>query len=306
VGQSKVQSHSVWNLARRQHGVVARRQLLELGFNGDAIQHRIETRRLHPLWRGTYAVGRPEVTRYGRWMAAVLACGEQAAVSHETGGALFEVCAEPPGEIHVSVLDGRRKRHPGIVTHRRSGLDHSFITEHRGIPVTDIVTVLVDLAGRLSAHDLEAAINAADRNDLINPERLRAEIDRRGPRRGTARLAGLLDRRTFTLTDSELERRFRPIAKAAGLPPPQTQVRINGYRVDFFWPELGLVVETDGLRYHRTAAQQTIDRLRDQAHIAAGLVPLRFTHAQIRYQPRHVQQTLAAVAARLRRNRHLD
>jgi uncharacterized protein DUF559 len=109
----------------------------------------------------------------------------------------------------------------------------------------------------------------------------------------------LLDRRTFTLTESELERRFLPIVRGAGLPPPEAGRWVNGFKVDFFWPEFGLVVETDGLRYHRTPAQQAKDRIRDQAHTAAGLTPLRFTRAQVRFQPDQVLRTLAMVARRL-------
>jgi very-short-patch-repair endonuclease len=105
------------------------------------------------------------------------------------------------------------------------------------------------------------------------------------------------------MTDTELERRFVPLARKAGLPKPLTQQRLNGYRVDFYWPDLGLVVETDGLRYHRTPSKQTTDRRRDQAHTVAGLTPLRFTHAQVRYEPRHVKNMLAKVAANLRRGR---
>jgi very-short-patch-repair endonuclease len=105
------------------------------------------------------------------------------------------------------------------------------------------------------------------------------------------------------MTDTELERRFLPIARRAGLSRPETQAHVNGFRVDFYWPELGLVVETDGLRYHRTPAQQAIDRIRDQAHAAAGLTPLRFTRAQVRYEPSHVEATVAAVARRLRANK---
>jgi very-short-patch-repair endonuclease len=101
------------------------------------------------------------------------------------------------------------------------------------------------------------------------------------------------------LTDSELERRFLPIAARAGLPAPHTRVRLNGFKVDFFWPDLGLVVETDGLRYHRTPAEQARDRLRDQAHIVAGLTPIRFTHEQIVYEPGHVRAILGAVALKL-------
>lgn len=110
-----------------------------------------------------------------------------------------------------------------------------------------------------------------------------------------------LDRATFTLTDSELERRFLPIARRAGLPTPQTRRHVNGYRVDFFWPELGLVVETDGLRYHRTPTQQARDALRDNAHRAAALVPIRFTHAQVRYDPGYVERILVGVTRHLRR-----
>ena len=93
---------------------------------------------------------------------------------------------------------------------------------------------------------------------------------------------------------------FLPIATRAGLPKPDTKRRVNGFRVDFFWPQLGLVVETDGLRYHRTPAQQAKDRLRDQRHAAAGLTPLRFTHAQVAFEDRHVEGVLLQVAARLR------
>ena len=124
--------------------------------------------------------------------------------------------------------------------------------------------------------------------DLIDPEGLRAALDRFGRETRRRHPQADLDRRTFTLTDSELERRFLPLARQAGLPRPQTGRCVNGYRVDFYWPDLGLVVETDGLRYHRTPAQQARDRRRDQAHAAAGLTALRFTHAQVTGEPEHV------------------
>jgi len=142
-------------------------------------------------------------------------------------------------------------------------------------------------------------VNEADKRDLIDPERLRRTLELLAGCHGAARLGALLDRRTFTLTDSHLERRFLPLVRAVGLPRPETGVWLNGYKVDFFWRDLGLVVETDGLRYHRTPAQQARDRLRDQTHAAAGLTPLRFTRAQVRFDPRHVRATLAAVAHRL-------
>ncbi len=159
---------------------------------------------------------------------------------------------------------------------------------------------MLDLAAiGTDASVLHSAINEADRLDLIDPEALRAALDQHVGEPGVGRLRALLDRETFTLTDSQLERAFLPIARAAGLPPPLTQQWVNGFRVDFFWPDLGLVVETDGLRYHRTAVRQARDRRRDQAHTAAGLVPLRFTRAQVKFEPGHVRATLGAVARRI-------
>jgi hypothetical protein len=165
--------------------------------------------------------------------------------------------------------------------------------------VTTPICTLVDLAAQLDPVPLEAAINEADKLGLTDPENLRAALDALGRRPGVRQVRELLDRRTFALTDSELERRFLPLVRAAGLPPPLTGVRVNGFKVDFFWPDLGLVVETDGLRYHRTPAQQARDRLRDQTHAANGLMPLRFTHAQVTFESQRVQRTLAEVAKRL-------
>jgi very-short-patch-repair endonuclease len=166
--------------------------------------------------------------------------------------------------------------------------------------VTTAVLTLIDLATRLRPDHLEAAINEADKRDLLDPDGLRAALDNVTRRPGIAALRGILDRRTFTLTDSELERRFLPLARRAGLPRPETGVSLNGFKVDFYWPDLGLVVETDGLRYHRTPAEQARDRRRDQAHTAAGLRPLRFTHAQVVFEGGHVESTLSAVAQRVR------
>jgi very-short-patch-repair endonuclease len=286
-------SHSrAWSIVRQQHGVVARRQLLELGLTHKAIDHRIAIGRLHRLWRGVYAVGRPRVTQHGHWMAAVLACGPGAVLSHDDAAALWAIRSATNGVIDVSVPASVHRSRVGIVVHRRVKLN---VTRHHGIPVTDPVCTLVDLAACIDQGELEAAVNEADKLDLVTPEDLRAGLEGMPRRPGVGALRRVLDRRTFTLTDSALERRFLPIVRRAGLPPPETQRIVNGYRVDFYWPDHGLVVETDGLRYHRTPAQQATDRLRDQVHTAAGLTSLRFTHAQVRYEPGHVRATLKAL-----------
>ena len=183
--------------------------------------------------------------------------------------------------------------------HRRRGLRAEDVTGHDGIPVTTAVQTLVDLAGEMDAWRLERAVNEADRLELVDPETLLRGLDAHASRRGVARLRALLEGQVFRLTESELERRFLRLVRRVGLPVPQTGTRLNGFTVDFYWPQFGLVVETDGLRYHRTPAQQARDRERDQAHTAAGLTQLRFTHAQVFREPVRVGQTLGAVVRRL-------
>jgi very-short-patch-repair endonuclease len=286
-----------WELVENQHGVVSRSQLLERGYSPKAIKYRVATGRLHPVYRGVYAVGRPELSQHGRWMAAVLSCGPEAALSHASAAAFLGIRPVASGPIHVSVPLHVVRRRVGIVVHRRAAAAADIRRD--GIPATNVTCTLIDLAVQLAREELEAAINQADKLDLIDPEQLRAALEDIGPRPGLRALRETLDRRTFTLTDSELERRFLPLAGAAGLPKPETGRSVNGFKVDFYWPALGLVVETDGLRYHRTPAQQARDRIRDQAHTAAGLTPLRFTRAQVRFEPAHVRATLVAVAGRL-------
>jgi very-short-patch-repair endonuclease/predicted transcriptional regulator of viral defense system len=292
-------SSDIWRLVAKQHGVVARRQLIELGLSGQAIQHRLSKGRLHRLGRGVYTVGRPELSRRGQWMAAVLGCGSRAVLSYGSATALWGFGKERSRSIEISVPVTSVRQRPGVNVYRRPNLGPCDVVVRDGIPVTAVVRTLIDMATHLDRAGLERAINEADRLDLIDPEALLDALESRSGLRGIAPLRALLSDLTFRLTDSELERRFIPIALEAGLLPPLTRQQVNGFRVDFFWPDLGLVVETDGLRHHRTAIQQSRDRLRDQVHSAAGLTPLRFTHAQVRYEARWVRDTMAAVARRL-------
>ena len=289
----------VWDLVRAQHGVVTRLQLLEFGLGPDSIKHRIAKGRLHPLWRGVYAVGRPEVDQQGRWMAAVLSCGPDALLSHRSAAALWGLMrALPDVEIEVVVPRKTVRRRPGICAHRRIDLSHEHRRELAGIPLTDPISTLVDLASCVPKWQVERAINEADRLDLVHPGTLRAAVGALPSRPGMACMRRLLG--FDALTDTGLERKFLALVRAAGLRRPETQARVSGYRVDFYWPHLGLVVEADGWRYHRTSGEQATDRRRDQAHTKAGLTTLRFGEDQIRYTPAEVIRTLANVTNRLR------
>jgi very-short-patch-repair endonuclease len=183
--------------------------------------------------------------------------------------------------------------------HRRPSLRPASIAEHRRIPVTTPTQTIVDLATRHGRRSLERLIDEADRIGLLTPPALRSALPAHAGEPGVAILRSILDRRTFRLTRSDLERIFLPIAAEVGLPVPLTKQVVNGFEVDFYWPELEFVVESDGLTYHRTPAQQARDRLRDQAHTAAGFAILRFTDEQIRFEPDYVRRRLRETARRL-------
>ena len=295
MGYSSV--HSIWAVAREQHGVVTRGQLLERGFSSQAIHHRVAKGRLFPVHRGVFALGRPQLTQYGNWMAAVLTCGPKSGLAGMAAAALYEIWASGR-EIEVCVPAHVRRRRKGIIVHRRNDFE---VTSLHGIPVTPPVLTLIDIAPRLTRNELQRAVSVADSRNLIDPESLRSALDDVKPRRGVALLRDTLDRLTFRLTDSELERMFIPLAVRAGLGVPLTQQWVNGFKVDFYWPHLNLIIETDGLTYHRTPSQQAVDHRRDQEHAATGTERLRFTHGQIAYEPSHVTDTLAGVADRVLR-----
>jgi hypothetical protein len=207
---------------------------------------------------------------------------------------------EQTGRIDVSVRRDCELRRPGIRFHGRPSLSATEILLRDDIPVTAPVQTLVDLATELEPIPLERAVNDADKRGLVDPETLREELGRYRGQAGICPLRRLLDKLFFQLSDSDLEIYFRRIVGPAKLPMPLSKQRVNNFEVDFFWPDLGLVVETDGLRYHRTPSAQTRDARRDRAHVMAGMTPLRFTHWEVRYEPARVRAALTKTIELLR------
>lgn len=226
-------------------------------------------------------------------MAAVRACGTGALLSQGSAAALWGIGKEWRRTIEVTVQRRSWPRRKGVKVRSRPSLPSEDVTIDRGIPATTPARTILDLATLVSDGSLERLINEADVRDLIDPESLRRWLGLRSREPGVKRLRTILDPETFRLSDSELERRFRPLALAAGLPQPETKAIVNEFEVDFHWPSLSLVVECDSLRYHRTAQKQSRDLLRDQTHTAAGLTTLRFSHWQVRYEPGHVRAVLS-------------
>jgi hypothetical protein len=217
---SGTRSAAAWRLARAQHGVLTRRDLEGLGFSKMAIEHRVATGRLHPISRGIYAVGRPELSPRGRWMAAVLVCGDLAALSHRSAAELWGFGYEERGRIDVTVRRECRIRRSGLRVNARAKLPERSVVVRFGIPVTHPVQTLIDLATELKPLRLERAVNEADKLDLVDPETLRRALDGYGGMPGVRTLRTMLDRHTFRLSDSDLEIFFRPLALGAGFPLP--------------------------------------------------------------------------------------
>jgi len=234
-------------------------------------------------------------------MAAVLICGEGALLSHASAAALWGIGPEGTGPVDVSIRRYGAVSRPGIRARIRPRLPERDVTERHGIPVTKPVRTLIDQATELTPNRLERMVNEADKHDVIDPEALRAALEDYAGERGVKPLRTLLDRLTFRLSDTDLEVLFRPIAAKAGLPVPLTKKMVNDFEVDFYWPDLGLVVETDGWRYHRTPSAQARDARRDQSHTASGLTPLRFSHYQVAHEPQYVIRILTRTVANLRR-----
>ena len=181
-------------------------------------------------------------------MAAVLACGDGAVLSHGSAGALMRIVPRERGVIEVSVPRSNSIRRPGLRIHRptcRCSKDH---TTFHGIPVTSPTRTLIDLATYLTPDRLDRAVSEADILGLIELDALRSELEGRSGQHGVRPLRKLIDRHTFAMTRTELERRFLRIVRHAGLPLPETGACVNGFEVDFFFRDLGLVVETDGGR----------------------------------------------------------
>jgi very-short-patch-repair endonuclease len=278
--------------------VLTRSDLEALGFSKMAIDHRLATGRLHLISRGIYAVGRPELTPHGRWMAAVLVCGNAAMLSHRSAAQLWGIGHEEGKRIDVTVRRKAEIHRAGIKVRARPSLPETSVVVRFGIPVTHPVQTLIDLTTELRVLQVERAINEADKLDLVDPETLRRALDAYAGMPGVKALRTMLDRHTFRLSDSDLEILFRPIALAAGFALPLSKHWVLGYEVDFWFPDHGLIVETDGLRYHRTPAQQTRAAKRDQKHVAAGYRVLRFTHWQIAHAATEVTEVLTQVRVR--------
>jgi hypothetical protein len=244
-------------LASAQHGVVSREQLLALGLSGSAIDRRLQSGQLHRLYQGVYLVGHAVPPPYAREMGAVLACGAGAVVSHLSSAHLWALLPYParPRPIDVTVSSGGSRRQPGIRLHRVRHLHRRDVRTCRRVPVTTPARTLLDLAGSDRLRVFEQARAEAERRRLVTPRHLEAVLERNGRRPGVAALrAALASDANPAWTRSRAEDRFLSVIRSAGLPPPETNVRLGPYEVDFLWRRERLVVEVDSFEFHSSRA----------------------------------------------------
>jgi very-short-patch-repair endonuclease len=283
----------LWELADRQHGVVSWEQLWALGYDKDAVRRLVAKGWLHRVYRGVYAVGHTRLSVKGQWMAAVLACGPGAALSHAHAAALHDLRTTPSGLIDVTA-PGRRHV-TGVRTHRARTLDPHDVTVVDAIPVTSVARVMLDQAERLSPQRLRTLLETTLRRDLFDLNQIMATIARNPGRHGisplTEALADLPDEAPWT--QSEKERHFLEFARAHGLPEPSVNVVVLNDPVDFFWPAAKLIVEVDGWESHKTHAAFEVDRLKDAKRHVAGYLVLRIT-------ARRIDHDASAVAGEIR------
>lgn len=291
-------------LAARQHGVVSRGQLLDAGVTGRALDWRLANGRLLRLHRGVFAVGHARLTREGRWLAAVLASGPGAVLSHRSAAALHDL--RPDNRSRLDVTTPRRRASTAkIDVHARRPLDPADRTVIDGVPVTSVSRTLVDLAGVVATDQLVSALREADRRRTFDLLAIEAALERTRGRRGSGQAAmhaalAEVRARAAQLTRSRLEDRFAVLTERSGLPTPRTNVWFadHQFEVDALWDAERVAVELDSWREHGTRDAFHRDRRKANALTLEGWRVLRFTHDDVTRRPAAVAEQLRAALGR--------
>ena len=287
-------------LATRQHGVVAQRQLRQLGLGPRAIQYRLHVGRLHPIHRGVYAVGHPVLRPEGWALAAVLACGPGAVLSHRSAAERWGLLASARTAVDVTAPARGRRSRPRITVHGVRRLHPTDCTVNDGIPTTTVARTLLDLAEVVPPRRLRYAVEQAERMGVFNGRGIAEVCARSAGRRGLKPLRSLLsDGCIESNTRSDLERRFLDLCETSGVPRPRVNVLVGGFEVDALWADRNLIVELDGYAHHGTRSAFERDRARDAELQLGGYRVLRFTYRQLDRQPLAIVETLLRAMGRL-------
>jgi very-short-patch-repair endonuclease len=280
-------------VAARQSGVITASQLVGCGMGRNMISRRLADGRLRRLHRGVYAWGHDHLRPEGRLLAAVLACGSGAVLSHCCAAERWVLLQTARAAIDVTVeACGTRTKRRGIDLHIVRRLDPRDVTVHDGLPVTTVARTLVDLAATGPPRRAERALEQAYVRRLLAPGALEDALSR-AKGRPTAVLRGLIEaNRPSTITRNDLEEKMLAISRKAGLPDPEVNEPLHGYEPDFLWRDKRLVIESDGYGAHHTKRAFEHDRRRDIDLDLKGYKVRRFTHDQVMYEPEETGRRL--------------
>lgn len=298
---AKVSPHSpepaLAALAGRQHGIVSAGQLRDLGLGTTGIRRRLEAGRLHRLHRGVYAVGHTALTARSHELAAVLACGSEAVLSHRSAAALWGMLRSAPGtEVTAPRSGGRR---PGMTIHRSRRLHPDDRAVVDAVPVTSVARTIVDLAEVLDERRLAQAVHEAEVLRSFDLRAVGEALSRVPGRTGRHRLGRVLAGYGHEpFTRSEAERRFLALCRRHGIPEPRVNACVGGYEVDFLWPDARLVVEVDGAAFHHTRRAFHSDRRGDRALATLGVQAVRITWRDLCDRPDGLAADLLSILAR--------
>ncbi|HWE09439.1 MAG TPA: type IV toxin-antitoxin system AbiEi family antitoxin domain-containing protein [Solirubrobacteraceae bacterium] len=290
-------------MAAQQHVVFALGQLVELGLGPAGVRKRAATGRLHRIHRGVYSLVPPDqLTWRGRYLAAVLACGDGAVVSHREAAALHNLRPSNRRQIDVTVPGRSARRLRGLTVHRSVTLTAADVTVADDIPCTTLARTHLDLAAVVPLEQTERALNQAEAMGVLNLRALVDQLERNPHARGAPQLRHALElyMPETAPTESAIEEAFVALCRGAALPGPERQVwfTLDGgepFRVDFLWRAQRLVLEADSRTFHGTARAFEDDRRRDQRLARAQWQVLRVTRRQLEHDPAWVVEMVADV-----------
>lgn len=286
------------DLAARQHGVVARWQLSDIGLTRHQIAHLVAAGVLHPLYRAVFAVGHRNITQEAHWLAAVLAGGHGAVLRESSAAALWRMLPRRKGPIHIAVP--RKRRNQSGLQIAKVILDPRDICTRTRIPVTSPERTLLDIAAT-SPELLDKAVREAHYLRLISQASLRDAVERNKGRAGCKAFRKAIGEADLHAgpTKQELERRFRNFLRTHKLPLPRFNAALEigetRIEVDCLWPRHRLVVELDSRAAHATPHAFEADRARDRALVAAGYRVIRITWRQLHDDPHRIAEQLSVI-----------
>jgi hypothetical protein len=295
-------------IANEQHGPFGLDQLRELGLGARGVQKRVAAGRLHRIHHAVYSlVPRELLTWEGLYMAAVIACGPGAVISHRSAARLHELRSYGHTKIDVTVPRRSRRRHDGVLVHCSTTLADKDVTVVNNIRVTTVARTLFDLAEVVTQRQLERAFDQAEILQVLNARAINDQLARNPTRRGAKAVRRVLTEHYIggTPTENDFEEALLALTRSLGLPDPRAQFYIDPgdgeptIRADFAWPDRQVVVETDGESTHRTRQAFETDRRRDQRLTAAGWTVIRITWRQLTHRPHELKPVLLKLLAPL-------